>query len=79
MNMNSNKLTPHHLYQLAIFGLLFVVVLIATAWIYNTQYRERMNNEEKPFVTKEETEAIYGKKVDIDASSKAKIESIYGN
>jgi predicted PurR-regulated permease PerM len=37
--MNSNKLTPHHLHQLIICILLFVVFIVAAAWIYSSQFK----------------------------------------
>jgi hypothetical protein len=78
MKMKSNKLTPHHVSQLAILIILFVIVIVAAAWVYKKQIYTIIEQNRKP-VTKQEIEKVYGEKINLSDESKIKIESIYGN
>jgi hypothetical protein len=64
---------------MVIYVLVFIIALVAAAWIYNIEMREEMNGGgAERYVTQEEVEAVYGKKVELSEESKASIESIYG-
>ncbi|MEN9647507.1 MAG: hypothetical protein RLY57_311 [Candidatus Parcubacteria bacterium] len=77
--MNSNTLNPHHRLQLALIIIAFVVVLVASALIYNYQMGKHITTTKEPPVTKESMERTYGTPVPLTEQDKKKIESIYGN
>ncbi len=81
MKMNSSNPTSPHIYQLIMLIMLFIVLLVAAAWMYNMQISKVMMEEEQPTpVTKEDLEKIYGQEgVKMSTGEKATIESIYGN
>ena len=78
MKMNSKKLTPYHLTQLAVLIILFVIFLLLAAWTYSTYFVAQHTQESKP-ATKEDIEKIYGTTVEVEESDKTTIEGIYGN
>lgn len=77
--MTSNKFTPFHTHQMIIYVLIFIILLIASAWMYQTSFVERVSESEYTPATKEDIELIYGQTVEIHEDQKATIESIYGN
>lgn len=74
--MNSKNITPFHTHQFIIFVLIFIIVLVATAWIYNYEVKNYMDDAH---TGEQSAEEIYGSKVRLTEKDVSGLEAIYGN